>query len=231
MSALEIFESINQVIEFLPENVRKFADIGSDHAYLPCAVCLNRPDVQAIAGEVNRGPYESAQSQVNKMNLQKQIDVRLGNGLEVIKPNEVDTIVIAGMGGTLIRSILESHPEKLEGVNRLILQPNIDASSIRAFSISYGYQIIGERIINDEGYIYEILVLEKSEHSQQLTDKEIYLGPFLMKEKNPAFIEKWQHVLEKKQKIIQQIKQAKHPDEDKIKLFEQQKTWIKEELQ
>lgn len=52
-----------------------------------------------------------------------------------------------------------------------------------------------------------------------------------MKEKNPAFIEKWQHVLEKKQKIIQQIKQAKHPDEDKIKLFEQQKTWIKEELQ
>ncbi|MFC0014851.1 MULTISPECIES: tRNA (adenine(22)-N(1))-methyltransferase TrmK [Allobacillus] len=231
MRAMELSNRLKQVIEFLPEDVKKFADIGSDHAYLPCAVCLTRPYVQAIAGEVNRGPYESAQSQVKKMNLQEQIEVRLGNGLEVIEPNEVDTIIIAGMGGSLIRSILESHPEKLEGVTRLILQPNIDASSIREFSLNYGYQLIAERIINDEGYIYEVLVLEKSDQAQQLSDKEIYLGPFLMKEKNAAFIEKWQHVFEKKQKIIEQIKQAKNPDQNKINLFEQQKSWIKEELQ
>ena len=228
---LELSDRLQQIIDFIPKDTEKFADIGSDHAYLPCAVCLSDPHVQAIAGEVNRGPYESAKSQVNKLNLDERIDVRLGDGLEVVEPNEVDTIVIAGMGGTLIRSILESKPEKLDGVNRLILQPNIDAYSIREFAVEFGYHIIDERIMNEDGYLYEIIVLEKSKEPYQLSEKEMYLGPILMKEKNDAFREKWRHVHTKKEKIIQQMKQAKCPDDEKIKLFERQKKYIEEELQ
>src|SRR5690625_3858580 len=82
-----------------------FVDIGSDHAYLPCFVCLSDPTTKAIAGEVREGPYERALETVNYYQLGDQIQVRLGNGLNVIDEN-VNEVVIAGMGGSLISKII-----------------------------------------------------------------------------------------------------------------------------
>ena len=70
------------------------ADIGSDHAYLP-VYCVQREKVKkAIAGEVVKGPFESARNTVSQYGLSHQIDVRLGDGLDVLKDDMVDSITI-----------------------------------------------------------------------------------------------------------------------------------------
>ncbi|PKR79014.1 tRNA (adenine(22)-N(1))-methyltransferase TrmK [Halalkalibacillus sediminis] len=228
---VELSKRLQNVAEFIPVTTRKFADIGSDHAYLPCYICENNKNTRAIAGEVNQGPHDAALRQVQSAGLQDRIEVRLGDGLGVISPNEVDCVTIAGMGGTLISNILTEQVENLSGVDRLVLQPNIDASSIRMFAKNFQWQIVNEKIFEDDGYIYEILVLEPQESLEKnLTEKEMYLGPILMREKNEAFYKKWEKVLDKKINIIEQMKNAKQIDEEKVAYFSKQTEWIKEEI-
>ncbi|WP_188206179.1 tRNA (adenine(22)-N(1))-methyltransferase [Alkalibacillus aidingensis] len=230
MTGIQLSTRLERVKKYITDQINAFADIGSDHAYLPCQVCLEHPNIKAIAGEVNQGPYQAAVTQVQKENLQDRIDVRLGDGLNVIAPNEVECVTIAGMGGTLITSILENGLDRLEGANRLILQPNIDASSIRQFAIHHQYEIINEEILSEDGYIYEIIVLEPTSSPIEYTAKEVYLGPKILENKNQAFASKWRKVYDKKKSIIKQMKQAKEPDQSKIEKFEQQLEWIEEEL-
>lgn len=213
----------------------KIADIGSDHAYLPCYAMLKGQITYAVAGEINEGPFLSAKSQVEKLNLSSKIKVRKGNGLEVIEPGEVDVITIAGMGGPLISEILEAGKSKLAEVNRLILQPNIGARNIRVWLIENGWELIKEHILEEDKKIYEVLVAVKGNPFAPYKDKtnresDLLLGPFLKKEKNDVFIKKWKHELLKWHKIIQQLEQASQNDEtlekknaliEKIKMVEE----------
>lgn len=209
------------------------ADIGSDHAYLPCYVCLNDKSVKAIAGEVNKGPYESAVRTVESYNLTHAIDVRLGNGLEVITLNDsVDHIVIAGMGGSLIKDILEAGKNKLKTVQRIIAQPNVDARNVRKWLVQNHFQIIEEEIIEENDHIYEIIVADraKSIESLSLTEKEFLFGPKLLEQKNEVFYKKWSHESEKLHRIVTQMKQAKVLNKEKVSQFEEELNWMREVL-
>lgn len=109
-----------------------------------------------IAGEVVVGPYKSAQKQVAKNGLENKIDVRLADGLEAVKlEDHVSAITICGMGGVLIRDILQRGKEKnrLSGEERLILQPNVGERQLRKWLVDEEYTIIDESILeeNQEG--------------------------------------------------------------------------------
>ncbi|WP_156290711.1 tRNA (adenine(22)-N(1))-methyltransferase [Oceanobacillus salinisoli] len=212
-----------------------FADIGSDHAYLPCYVCLKDKTAKAIAGEVNEGPYNSARETVTSYQLTDVIDVRLGNGLEVIRPgDELNHVVIAGMGGSLIKSILEDGKDKLKHVKRIIAQPNVDARNVRKWLVENHYFLTNEEIVEENGHIYEIIVADYSERTsekEKISGKELLFGPILLKKKTKEFYKKWQHEFEKLQRIVLQMKHAKVQDIEKIKQFEQELVWMEEVLQ
>lgn len=210
-------ERLKTVANEIPKG-SKIADIGSDHAYLPCYAMLQGMIKYAVAGEVNEGPYQSAKNQVEKLNLSDCITVRKGNGLEVIGNGEVNVITIAGMGGSLISEILESGKQKLPEVERLILQPNVGARSIRIWLIENGWQLIREHILEEDKKIYEVLIAEKGNPAAPYSyddnkESEILLGPFLKKEKNEVFIKKWMLELAKWKKILEQLDQAASNEE------------------
>lgn len=213
-----------------------FADIGSDHAYLPCYVCTKYPNVRAIAGEVSKGPLARAKETVQANQLADRIDVRLGNGLEIIDQNDhIDTITIAGMGGSLIANILTEGKDKLTNVRRLITQPNNNGYAVRSFLARNHYFITDELIIEENDHIYEIIVSEYSADDlfTALTEgeeKNWLFGPKLMKEKSTVFIKKWQAEHDKIDYVIKQMKQAQVQDEDKIAKWQTQQQWIKEVL-
>lgn len=221
MNEEQLSKRLEKVASYITNNER-IADIGSDHAYLPCFAIKNKMASFSVAGEVVEGPFKSAQKQVASIGLTSQIDVRKGNGLEVITAADaIDTIVIAGMGGTLIRTILEEGAVKLTNVTKLILQPNIAAFQLREWSEKNNWTITSEAILREDNKIYEIIVLQPSKESVEWTAQEIFFGPCLLKEQSAIFKSKWRHEANTWQNIIQTISNNQPiSDENQAKIHE-----------
>jgi len=230
MNHTELSKRLETVGRFVPEAAR-LADIGSDHAYLPVALMLKGKIDFAIAGEVVKGPFESAKRQVMKNGLSERIEVRLANGLDAIeKHDQISAITIAGMGGSLIRDILEAgrKNQRLSGEERLILQPNIGEKTLRTWLKENNYQIIAEEIIEENKKIYEIIVAEKKEQPIDYSEKELMFGPFLLEDKNATFSAKWQRELKQREVILEQLKNAS--EQNRYETIQQEVEWIKEVL-
>ena len=145
---------------FVPQGAR-LADIGTDHAYLPIELVQKNIATSAVAGDVHIGPYQAAKDNIESLGLNHKISVRFGDGLSVLSPGEVDTVVIAGMGGSTIIEILNSNPEVTNSLSRLILQPMVATGAVRRWLISNKWSIIDEALVLDDGRLYEIVVAEQ----------------------------------------------------------------------
>lgn len=212
MNHLELSQRLATVGEFVPAKAR-LADIGSDHAYLPVALMLKGKIEFAVAGEVVKGPFESAQKQVRKDGLEERIVVRLANGLAAIEPSdEINAITIAGMGGALIRDILEAGKTRLNQKERLILQPNIGERTLRVWLQENQYQIIEEVILEENKKIYEIIVAEKAAGPVTYSPEDLMFGPILRQMKSEIFQVKWQRELAQREAIVQQMIEANKGD-------------------
>lgn len=229
MVKMKISKRLQRVASFLPKGA-KFADIGSDHAYLPCYVCQNDLTALAIAGEVNEGPYQKALETVQAFSLTDRIDVRLGDGLEVVQANEVKQIVIAGMGGSLVRKILNDGKEKLQTTKQIIAQPNVEAKAVRFWLYQHGFMIADEDIMEENGHFYEIINAERltKQIEQQLDERAMLFGPILLQTRPTAFYKKWRQEAAKLEHVLQQIKRAKEIDTKKLNQLTQEWEWMKE---
>ncbi|WP_071460153.1 tRNA (adenine(22)-N(1))-methyltransferase [Bacillus massilinigeriensis] len=235
MNAEKLSKRLMAVASYIPHGSR-VADIGSDHAYLPCYAVKKGIAAFAVAGEVADGPYDSAVSQVRKEGLQEKIAVRKGDGLQAVHSGEVDTITIAGMGGALIARILEEGKAKLDNVKRLVLQPNVGASAVREWLITNEWELVSEQILTEDGKIYEILIAERGEPKRPYTETnmeaEKLFGPFLLKEKNEAFRSKWRAEYDNWGRILEQLSLAESNSEtaEKRKEIEWKRAIAKEAL-
>jgi tRNA (adenine22-N1)-methyltransferase len=211
---VKLSKRLQTIADFVPPSSR-LADIGSDHALLPCYLAQTGVVTFAVAGEINPGPLEAATRQVNEAELSNKIQVREGNGLEVLAPEEVDVITIAGMGGSLIAAILEAGQDKLSGVGKLILQPNVGEEQVRRWLDSHQWLLDSEIILEEDGKIYEILTaLPEGAYpeakrallyqdkilgngKQVGRDRLLQMGPYLLQESPEIWHRKWESELEK----------------------------------
>lgn len=232
MNAKDLSNRLQKAAEFVP-SAAILADIGSDHAYLPVALMLQEKISYGIAGEVVAGPYESAKRQVAKYGLEEKIAVRLADGLEAVElADQVSAITICGMGGVLIRDILQrgKAQNRLSGKERLILQPNVGERQLRQWLVAEDYQIIDEAMIEENHKTYEIIVAEKAAATPDYSAKELFFGPVLLVERSPIFIKKWQHKLSKSENILASLHQSDQDVAKKIEEVTQEIEWIKEVL-
>lgn len=214
----KLSKRLEDVAKFVKKGAR-VVDVGSDHAYLTIHLVENNIIDFAVAGEVAKGPLSRSEENIKLHNLVTKIHPRLGDGLSVItKEDNIDTAVIAGMGGILITDILNRFYENSEfELQNLILQPNIGEALVREWLVNHNYEITGEDILNDDNHVYEIISAEKRIKKQNYTRSDILLGPSLRKEMNETFILKWTKKLNKYKTTLENIKKAKEPNDQKIK--------------
>ncbi len=136
------------------------ADIGTDHGYLPAYLVEKNVVSGAIAGDINQQPLKKAERIIIAQQLQKQIETRLGSGLSVLKPGEVEVVVMAGMGGLLIRDLLEAQPDVARATKKLVLQPMNNQAVLRRYLETAGFLITREDLAREGDRVYEIIVAE-----------------------------------------------------------------------
>jgi tRNA (adenine22-N1)-methyltransferase len=136
------------------------ADVGCDHGYV--SICLVQKGIaqRAIAMDVRKGPLSMAEENISQMELSDRIDVRLSDGLAGLEDGEADGLVIAGMGGRLIMSILEQSDISSLGIKTALLQPQSELELFRDYLDKKGYRIIDERIVLDDGKYYFPMLVE-----------------------------------------------------------------------
>jgi tRNA (adenine22-N1)-methyltransferase len=147
MNKLRLTPRLQAAADYVPVQCR-FADIGTDHAYLPVWLLQQGRITRAIAADLRRGPLDHARETAQVYGLTECMDFRLSDGLARFAPHEADCIVIAGMGGEAVRSILEAAPWTRTDT-RLILQPQSNLPRLRRWLAESGYCICQERCVLD----------------------------------------------------------------------------------
>lgn len=173
---LELSARLQRLSDWVPLGA-KFADVGTDHAYLPVWLMLHGRVVSAIASDLREGPLQRAQ-ETGRTYGAEGVEYRLCPGLDGITSEEADVVAIAGMGGETIASILEAAPWTADGAHLLLLQPMTRAEELRAFLANHGYAIDRECLIQEKGTLYPIMAVKAG--TMRLTDGELYGGARLL---------------------------------------------------
>ncbi len=146
-------------------------DVGTDHAYLPISLIEEKKCPSALAMDINQGPLHIAETHIHEQGLGAYIETRLSDGVQALTGAEGETLIIAGMGGGLIRKILEEGKEKLTGIREFILQPQSEVEAVRTYLAADGYKITQEAMIQEEGKYYPVM---KAVRGQMQYDHQIH---------------------------------------------------------
>lgn len=160
----------------VPEGCR-LTDVGTDHGYLPVSLLQQGRITSAIASDIGAEPLEHARRTAAQYGA-AGIDFRLCPGLSAIAPEETDVIVIAGMGGETIITILQDAPWTKDGRHTLLLQPMTKAADLRHWLADNGYTFTEEHLVEDKGRLYPVLTVTGGTH-RALTEAEALCGVLL----------------------------------------------------
>lgn len=180
---MKLGERLSALAAMVPMGSR-IADVGTDHAYLPLYLMDIGKIEKAVAIDVNPGPFALARDAVARSGLADRIEVRLGDGLRVVAPGEVDVAIMAGMGGITMIKIMEESAEVLKALTCLVLQPMVAAPQVRRWLQTNGWRITNEDIVREEGRLYELLVAEPGQ-TQELAYQLSEVGPVLWERRHP----------------------------------------------
>ena len=165
------------------------ADIGTDHGYIPVQLALDGYPGNIIASDINEQPLESAKKNAKLSGAYGRIKFITSDGLSEINPAEIDTIILAGMGGDLICRILDRAPWICDGAFRLILQPMTKAEVLRNWLSCNGFSVIADIPVKDMGKLYSVICAEYTGNTSLLSDSELYTGEYSLIRSSEYFTE------------------------------------------
>lgn len=191
---MQLSRRLQAVADLVTQGLR-IADVGCDHAYTSIYLADWGISPQVIAMDVNQGPVDKAKENVKRYGCADRIEVRKSDGLEKLKPGEVDSILIGGMGGALTIEILKKRPDILKEIKELILQPQSEIAKVRKMLMDSGFLIVKENMVLEEGKYYMMMkaVQQTSVENKEdyvLTKQEhLYYGRLLLEAKHPILRE------------------------------------------
>ena len=184
----------------------RLVDIGTDHAYIPIYLVEKGIKEKALACDVNKGPLAIAEEHIGENGLSEAIDLRLSDGLRKVDIISGDSIVIAGMGGLLIRDIISSSVEKARQAGEMILQPQSEYGQLRTFLGESGFAIVDEAALEEEGKFYFLMkVVYKPGEAYVLNDAEREFGPILLRRRDETLKTYLVRQLDVKEEIISEL--------------------------
>lgn len=174
----------------------RVVDIGCDHALLPIYLLKNNICQKVMATDVNRNALENARKNIENAGLTKEIPTVLSDGLEQIKQEDFNTIILAGMGSSTILKIVEKI--KKEHIKKLIIQSNNDLFLLRVTLKKRKYYLQEEKVVYEKGHYY--VIGKYSLCKSKLSLRELLFGKY-----NSDYISYYLYLNQKMQTIVKSI--------------------------
>ncbi|MCR5349631.1 MAG: tRNA (adenine(22)-N(1))-methyltransferase TrmK [Acholeplasmatales bacterium] len=197
------------LIASLAKDSNCVVDCGCDHAYTLIKALKDYNVKSGIASDLNDMPLENAKENIIKANLENSIEIVKSDGFKNID-SKFDTAIISGMGGILIKNILEESISKLKN-KKLIIGAQSDAYIVRRYLTNNNFIITDEYAIVDGGKYYEIMVFEKGNYAYP--GYALKYGPILLKKKEEAYVKHYENELKKLEEYLPSIKDTILKDE------------------
>ena len=163
----------------------QIADIGCDHGYLSIHLLRTGQIAFAHACDLREKPLQRAMENALRFGVAEKMRFSCADGLQAVDPEQIDTVVCAGMGGDLIAQILRDAPWLRDGRFRLILQPQSDLDAVREYLHRTGFVIVREEMVFEEGKYYPMM---KAVHGENTDDRKIWFlyGRLLLENHHPV---------------------------------------------
>lgn len=200
---MQLSKRLQMNVSLVPAGA-KVADVGCDHGYASIWLLTHQVAERVIAMDVNRGPIARAKDHVRQAGLENHIICRQSDGLEKLVPGEVDTVMMAGMGGPLMIRILEEGKTVMEQVTTLVLQPQSELSKVREYLIKKDFVLTEEKACVDEGKYYFAMRAERCPSKQKQIWEEEWqyrYGTYLVQKGDPVL----EQFLQKEKKMYRDI--------------------------
>lgn len=216
-------------IKKLVTNSKVSVDVGTDHGYVPISLITEERAKKVIACDINKGPLDNAKKNILRAGLLEKIELRLGGGLTPCDEGEADTAIIAGMGGILIKDILEESYKKTQALEKLILQPMNSQEILREYLINNNFKIIKEHLAIEGEKIYNIIEAVPGEETKDYS-KDVFLNFG-----NPENFEKCEEFkiytdknIKRIKRVLLSLKKAKNVAEDEIEMYKKTLSYLEE---
>lgn len=213
MKTLELSKRLAMNASLVPCGARA-ADIGCDHGYLSVWLATEK-NCRMIAMDVREGPLSIAKKNIEEYGMSDRIVCRLSDGLEKLEPGEADTLLVAGMGGMLIRRILTENPRVMERIHTVILQPQSDLYEVRKCIYRIGFYIDCEAFCVDGGKDYTAIRARRAEITDNggretpYTEAEYRYGRYLMEKRDAEYRQYLIREKDKYENIYKELAQKK----------------------
>lgn len=199
---MKITKRLNEIIHFA-SGAKKVCDIGCDHGIVGIELILSHSVEFVVFSDLLASPLSSAIENTKEYNInQDNVSFRIGDGLTTIEDGEVDTVIIAGMGGKTIVDILSNNIAKTRSFKRFVFQPTNGEGVLRRWLCENSFVIDNETLISENGVFYETFLVSQGEET--LSEKEIQFGKCI-NYKDSVFVQKYSEKLESLENIKSQI--------------------------
>lgn len=206
MTNIKLSKRLSAIASLVPENA-VITDIGCDHALLDIYLSKKKIIKKSFAIDITKGALNQADKNIKLYNA-KNIETRLSDGFEKIDiKDNVDTVIMSGLGDAKIINILKEAEEKLNKVNNIIIQSNVGVSNIRVYLTCNGYYIDNEKLVKENNIIYTVISFKKG--YKRYTKKEKEFGPVLLRNKDELFNELIINRINKNNYIINKLPKNK----------------------
>ena len=200
---MRLSERLERVVSFV-RPCASAADIGTDHALVPVELVRRGIVKKALAMDVRPGPLSRAKEQISRAGLSDQIEPRLSDGLAALKPQEAETVIIAGMGGELIIRILTEGRHMWDSVAQWVLSPHSEVFKVRGWLLENGFSIEKEDMVCEDGKYYVLMDVRRAGSGIESPARDaefvrLLYGDSLIRERNPVLA---QYLKEEEQMLM-----------------------------
>lgn len=202
------------IADFVRQDERVI-DVGTDHAYIPIWLLQTHISESVTATDIRKGPLANAAKDAERYGVADRLHLVLCDGLSGCEPDIADTIIIAGMGGETILSILKAAPWALH--KRLILQPQTKQHLLRSWLGEHGLTISDATLVYDSGRIYQVWLAQAGEMPECLA-----IEPILLNKRDPLLRPYAELQIKRILKEIHGLERANSTNQEALEILKRQ---------